>query len=715
MTFSKNLILQIYYQNMTRACIAFLFVIGLYNHSYGQDTIQKSSTLDSLHILLEQANNNDKIDHLLTLSDYYGLLRTENLDSMRYYANQALELSSISDIKTEQSIEALYNLALADYYSQNYDDALFYLQKVISDAEIINYGEGLRKGNIAKAEVHIDQENYLEGLYYYNRAYEIAKQNKIPINVIFDTGVDLSTEYLILEFSDETSKILADITKLLNEPTVSLESKGIYYLNMATIHEMNDNYDTAIDFFRKSIEIHRKDNNKRFQIAPFMNIGNIQTKTEKYEEAINTFTEALNFKNLDQIELGNINYNLGYCYMKLEQPEKADQYLKASLQNHKNTKNIFREAASLETLAILKQQEGKTNAANTYFRRAAQQFSNSIEENKKYKIKKEEISNSYLELHYIDSIRGNYKSGLEHYKNHIIYKDSIKEEREMKIAERLEFAKEAAEKDQEISQLANENRIQRFKAKQQQTLKIVLFIILALALLLLFVIFNRFRLKKKALKIIQEKNEENKLLMREIHHRVKNNLQIILSLLGAQIDSHKSNTELEEALMESQNKIKSMAIIHQNLYQGNQYTKVDVGSYTKELTNNIKKSFGNRNSGIQLQLNIDPKQIKMGLAVPLGLIINELITNCYKYAFTDTEAIDNKVSISFKQIEDTHQFRLIIKDNGQGLPENFDIDKLPSFGMQLVQGLVQQLQGEIQIIQDKGTTFDILLEEPIAA
>jgi len=199
--------------------------------------------------------------------------------------------------------------------------------------------------------------------------------------------------------------------------------------------------------------------------------------------------------------------------------------------------------------------------------------------------------------------------------------------------------------------------------------------------------------------------------MKEIHHRVKNNLQIILSLLGAQIDSHEGNKELVNVLIESQNKIKSMAIIHQNLYKGNQFTMVRLDTYIKELILNIKKSFDKEKKQIDINTDIKSISVPMGLAVPLGLIINELITNSYKYAF-DNEAKDKKIGVEFSNIPNTNRYELTIQDNGKGLSNNIDIDNLSSFGMQLVQGLVYQLRGTIDINSEQGTKYDIILESP---
>jgi len=286
------------------------------------------------------------------------------------------------------------------------------------------------------------------------------------------------------------------------------------------------------------------------------------------------------------------------------------------------------------------------------------------------------------------------KKCLDFYRNYVIYKDSLNDEQNIKIAERFEFAKITAEKDVEITELEATNEIQKFKADRQRNLQISLFIVLSLLALLLAVLYNRFRLKQKAFATI-------------------NDLQIILSLLGAQIDSHDGNSELVNVLTESQNKIKSMAIIHQHLYQGNQFTLVRVDSYTNDLISNISKSFKKENNQITFDTDIEPIQIPMGLAVPLGLILNELFTNCYKYAFEGQKNDSHKVHISFKRVPNIAEYELIVEDNGKGIPEDINTENSNSFGMQLVQGLVTQLNGSIEIDREEGTRFIISLHDPV--
>jgi len=253
--------------------------------------------------------------------------------------------------------------------------------------------------------------------------------------------------------------------------------------------------------------------------------------------------------------------------------------------------------------------------------------------------------------------------------------------------------------------------LQEVNAAKANVFKNSLILLASLILLLLIVVFNRNRLKQRAIKTIKEKNEENKLLMREIHHRVENNLDIILNLFESQINNS-NNEQLKLILEDSQNKIKSMAIIHQNLYNTNQFSRVSINTYIHQLINHIKNSFSKNNVHVQFNLDISPTLVLIELAIPLGLVLNELITNSFKFAFSDKNKTNNKISITFVQIKESSTYKLIVKDNGVGLPKDFDPENLTSFGMELVQGLVAQLNGTVEIIREKGLLFSIIVEEP---
>jgi len=208
--------------------------------------------------------------------------------------------------------------------------------------------------------------------------------------------------------------------------------------------------------------------------------------------------------------------------------------------------------------------------------------------------------------------------------------------------------------------------------------------------------------RKKSFEKIESSLKEKEVLLREIHHRVKNNLQIISSMLNLQtnyISDKKSLAILEE----SRNRVRSMALIHEKLYQNESFSSLNIKDYVIELVNNLMRSY-RADSRIISEINISDIFINTDTAIPLGLIINELVSNSLKYAFPDGRK--GKITISLIPIT-SEKFQMIISDNGVGLPENFDIKKTNTLGLQLVSSLVTQLDGEILLTNNAGAQLQI--------
>lgn len=209
-------------------------------------------------------------------------------------------------------------------------------------------------------------------------------------------------------------------------------------------------------------------------------------------------------------------------------------------------------------------------------------------------------------------------------------------------------------------------------------------------------------------KTIEEKLQaslnEKEFLIKEIHHRVKNNLQIISSLLNLQ-ESTIKDEEAREKYRESVGRVKSMALIHEMLYQSKNLSNIKANEYLNELVNYIISTY-NIGKKIEVKLSIDQglKRIDMNRAVPCGLLINELLSNAFKYAFYNRKS--GKILIGFKFLnKKKHKFQLSVKDNGIGLPTKVHINSPDTLGLQLVQTLVEQLDGELEVRQNKGTEF----------
>jgi len=213
--------------------------------------------------------------------------------------------------------------------------------------------------------------------------------------------------------------------------------------------------------------------------------------------------------------------------------------------------------------------------------------------------------------------------------------------------------------------------------------------------------------RKAANEALKSSLSEKETLLKEIHHRVKNNLQVISGLLNLQA-LHIDDEKARSIYKESQNRVISMALIHEALYQARDLARVDFSSYIRELCENLFLSYGAREDKIKLVMDTDEVEMVVDTAIPCGLIINELISNALKHAFPRGRA--GTVQVRFTQ-EGSKEYRLTVSDDGVGLPDDFDIRNSKTLGLQLVSSLVEQLSGSIDYTVKDGTVFTIAFRE----
>ena len=200
--------------------------------------------------------------------------------------------------------------------------------------------------------------------------------------------------------------------------------------------------------------------------------------------------------------------------------------------------------------------------------------------------------------------------------------------------------------------------------------------------------------------------KEKEMLLGEIHHRVKNNMQIMASLFRLQ-SSQAKDKSIREFFNVGQNRIKSMALIHESLYRSPDLARIDFSDYIKKITTHLLAMYSIEGKKVKLTTEVENVYLDINRAIPCGLIINELVSNALKYAFPG----NSNGEIMVKMFSDENgKYKLIISDNGIGLPENVDFRQTKTLGLQLVTDLVRQLDGHIQLEKDKGTTFKIEFE-----
>jgi two-component sensor histidine kinase len=207
--------------------------------------------------------------------------------------------------------------------------------------------------------------------------------------------------------------------------------------------------------------------------------------------------------------------------------------------------------------------------------------------------------------------------------------------------------------------------------------------------------------RQKAEKELKTSLNEKEVLIKEIHHRVKNNMQIVSSLLELQ-SLQQTDKNIKKLFKESQNQVRSMAIVHEKLYHSGNLASINIQDYTKSLIAEIFKSY-HINENILTNLNIEKRSIDINKAIPLGLILNELINNSLEHAFPNGEKGEIKINLN----KNNGFITLNYLDNGVGFPKNLDFQNTNTMGMQMINGLVNQMNGTIKLNRNPGTQFTI--------
>ena len=308
------------------------------------------------------------------------------------------------------------------------------------------------------------------------------------------------------------------------------------------------------------------------------------------------------------------------------------------------------------------------------------------------------ITENYLHVSTIYEHLGDYKSALDYHKKALLMRDSIasieSDAAMSKMLTQYETKKKEATIASQQSEISQQKKVQWLGAG----------VVLLLAGLLVFALIS-YRNRSKSNRMLAAKNAENELLLKEIHHRVKNNLEVVsglLALQSAQIDD--PNTK--EAMQESQNRVQSIGIVHQKLYQGTNLGAIEMKDYFLNLSESVLDSFG-ADKRVTIECVMDKLDVDIDNAVPLGLIVNELLTNTLKYAFP--KGSSGKVLIKLEKSKDG-ALHLEVSDNGVG---KSGMTKGTGFGGQLVSLLTQQLNGSMREEIKDGTriSFDFKMNK----
>ena len=303
--------------------------------------------------------------------------------------------------------------------------------------------------------------------------------------------------------------------------------------------------------------------------------------------------------------------------------------------------------------------------------------------------------------------RGRYKEAHDYRTKQLQLRDTIADLDHAEAFATLSLEFETERKDQTIAlqeaELKTREQEDAIEDARNRSRIILLFGGLGVLLVIAIVIFIAYRRSQRDKLLVQARDKEKEVLLKEIHHRVKNNLQVISGLL--QLQSNRStNPEVKTLMADGQNRIKSMAMVHQMLYQNAEFGSIPFRDYLKKLLDQLAMGHGN---DITLEVDADDTVLEVDSAIPLGLITNELVTNAYKHAFPDGKGT---IIVSLRNLG-KKRFEFEVRDNGKGLPEGMVIEKQKSTGLRLVNVLSQQLAGTLTVQRGQGTRVVIAFEE----
>ncbi|MDJ1505612.1 histidine kinase dimerization/phosphoacceptor domain -containing protein [Xanthocytophaga agilis] len=712
--------------------------------------IQKQDPADSIRRLLEQSNlkraDTNRANLLLQLSAYYLNRNPPNADSAYLYARQSYIVSNVLHFQ-KGKIESIYLLGDALVWKGNGQTGRSTLLKGISlskqqgdtlqqamgwlyvaasygrtEAEIPekirafeqamllfrHIGNKEKEANALKeiADMHFWQGKSAQSLGELLQVVTLYRSINYPkIHYTYDLLVAVNKQ--LGNYKDAIQYGLASIESA--RAAQDTTSFGLFHGRLGTIHGELKQWEEGLLYLKKALWYFEQDKNIWMVLHTARLISANLIAQNRPREALDFFLNIIRKYPPEHVHATlEVERSLGDCYLALKQYAQAEKhYLQMiHIEESRDRKGehtiVTYEKAGSFYLAI--QQYDKARA---YLEKAL-------------RLQKEAgtlltIADIHLKLFRIDSAQGRYPAAITHYQHYKALNDSIFNEAKSKQISTLQIQYDTRQKEQNIALLTEQNQVQAGRIRQREIQRNSIIAGATLLLLLLGLIYRQYQVKKRnneqlqAQKLeisrqnvaLQELLKEKEWLLREVHHRVKNNLQMVISLLESQ--SAYLEREALQAVRDSQHRVFAMSLIHQKLYQEHNVATIAMSVYLHELVHYLRDSF-DISQRIRFELQIQPIELDATQAIPLGLILNEALTNALKYAFPNNQ--DGLIRISLIEQAD-HHFLLTVADNGVGLPDGFDSLTTSTLGMKLMQGLSQDINARLEIESQQGTWIRI--------
>ena len=634
-----------------------LFTFAFTIHSFGQ-----LPTLDSLEEMVYNGTTDSiKIEGLYKLCFSY-----LSIDPQKavLYGEKALLLCNKLPNELLQA-KVFNNLAQAYDLQHEFYKSRFLLQKAI----YINLKHNDEAG-LGNAQNNMALSYYLEGrldsaLFWHFRALETRNKldNKLQVA---DTYNNIGILYSLTKNYTNAIYYLNEALQIYTDRKDTDDLANIYS-NMADVYQRQKKYDSAIYFLNKSIRFAEKASSPNLFHNAYLNMGFCYNGKNQYNRALSYFNKIAVIPNInkDVTVYSYLLVGLGEAYLGKKEYPIAINYAEQGLH--------------LPSVG-----DNNKIELNCYF----------------YKI----LTDAY-------EATGDSEKALIYYKAYKENADSLRTEENIRNINDLSAKYESKQKDQQIEILNKDNELKSLALKDKKN--IIIFYSIGLIMLtfslgtILILYHNKEKLNNELAHkntIITQSLADKEVLLKEIHHRVKNNLQVISSLLNLQSKTIQDEKAVA-AIKEARDRVKAMALIHQNLYVEGNFAGINMQEYIEKLTTNLFNSYKVNEGQIHLNMQIDPVQLEIDNLIPIGLILNELISNALKYAFEGRDSGHLWVSLH------TWQDKLIlqVKDDGVGLADDFQHHQFTTMGYQLIHSFIQKLKADLYIDGTKGTTVTLII------
>jgi two-component sensor histidine kinase/tetratricopeptide (TPR) repeat protein len=616
--------------------------------------------------------------------------------------------------------------------------------------------------NTSLGKAYYELSNYYDYDFKYNTIEKRIAYIRLAIAAFEKSGAlnDLGNCY----------KVMADLHHLVNEYARAMDEieislkyyKMTHYKRLEGVYDMygqlfyaRGDYKQALAYELMALKTANANVNGGLQICEIENnVGLTLYKLNDAKAALPHFKNALAIaqKDGDNETVYGLTSHVVEAYVALQQPREGLRFLKSIEKQYKKPATdkfetqgyIYKTYLNLYTILgeygtgrfycnqlIIKSKDSGLDVfkLNGYYEEiikyliATREFPAALKYLHSNKALLERINDNIgLSRNYglwfsLDTTQGNYRSAVDNILKAKLIDDTILNTAKTNDVRQLEVQYETEKKendirlkDQTIKALVQTDLLRQINLNQAKFTRNLMLVTSILLLTLGGFLALQYKQKRKANIVITQRNEqlghllkEKEWLVKEVHHRVKNNLQMVISLLNTQ-STYLDNDAAIMAIRDSQRRMQAMSLIHQKLYQSKNFSVIDMQAYISELITYLKEIFDTA-SGIHFEQDIEPVKLDVSQAVPVGLILNEVITNAIKYAFDQTNNAIIKVSL---YAPDPHHLHLTVSDNGKGLPENFHAFEGGSLGMSLVTGLVKQLEGSLQFLNDGGVKLTIV-------